>query len=131
MEKDEAKAELLRLLKPGDTVFTVLRHVSSSGMHRRISLMLLKDGDYRCIDSLAVHAGLGRFKRKTTYGYNGRKSYTELEGIVADGCGTDMGFDLVYRLGKLLWPDGTPEVHGTRNGQPDRDGGYALKHRWM
>jgi hypothetical protein len=34
-------------------------------------------------------------------------------------------------LGATLWPDGTPEPHGTHNGQPDRAGGYALKHQWL
>jgi hypothetical protein len=39
----------------------------------------------------------------------------------------DMGFDLVYSLGSALWPNGTDTPHGTRNGEPDSDGGYALK----
>jgi hypothetical protein len=30
-----------------------------------------------------------------------------------------------------LWPNGTDTPHGTRNGEPDTNGGYALKHRWM
>lgn len=52
-------------------------------------------------------------------------------GIKCDGCGMDMGFQLVYSLGRTLWPLGTHEPHGKRNGQPDREGGYALKHRWL
>jgi hypothetical protein len=47
------------------------------------------------------------------------------------GAGMDMGFELVYRLGQAMWPNGTPEPHGTRNGQPDSDGGYALEHKWL
>jgi len=43
----------------------------------------------------------------------------------------DMGFHVVYNLGRTLWPEGTPEPHGTRNGEPDRDGGYALNHQWL
>ena len=31
-ERDEARARLREILKPGDTVYTVLRHVSASGM---------------------------------------------------------------------------------------------------
>jgi hypothetical protein len=42
-----------------------------------------------------------------------------------------MGFAAVYNLGYALWPNGTPEPHGTRNGVPDRDGGYALKQCWL
>ena len=52
-------------------------------------------------------------------------------GLRVSGCGMDMGFHVVYNLGYALWPDGTPEPHGTRNGAPDSDGGYALKHRWL
>lgn len=52
-------------------------------------------------------------------------------GIKIGGCGMDMGFHLVYHLGRVLWPNGTPEPHGTRNGEPDSDGGYALKQRWI
>lgn len=37
----------------------------------------------------------------------------------------------VYSLGRTLWPDGTRAPHGRRNGQPDSDGGYALKHSWL
>jgi hypothetical protein len=53
------------------------------------------------------------------------------EGIVVGGCGMDMGFHLVYNLGATLWPKGTEKPHGTRNGEPDTSGGYALKSRWI
>ena len=53
------------------------------------------------------------------------------EGIVVDGCGMDMGFHLVYSLGATIWPSGTNKPHGTRNGEPDSCGGYALKSRWL
>lgn len=52
-------------------------------------------------------------------------------GIVVGGCGMDMGFHLVYNLGRTLWPTGTDNPHGRRNGHPDSDGGYALKHGWL
>ena len=52
-------------------------------------------------------------------------------GLVVGGCGFDAGFEVVYNLGSLLWPNGTPEPHGTRNREPDSTGGYALKQdRW-
>jgi len=50
---------------------------------------------------------------------------------VVGGCGMDMGFAVVYDLGLSLWPAGTPAPHGTRNGEPDSNGGYALKHSWL
>lgn len=53
------------------------------------------------------------------------------DAIKIGGCGMDMGFALVYELGMKLWPDGTPEPHGQRNGEPDSNGGYALRQRWI
>jgi len=47
------------------------------------------------------------------------------------GCGMDMGFHVVYNVGAKLWPKGTAKPHSTRNGEPDRDGGYALKSEWL
>ena len=52
-------------------------------------------------------------------------------GIKIAGCGEDLGFALGYELGMTLWPQGTPKPHGMRNGEPDSNGGYALKHRWI
>ena len=40
-ERDAAITQLLEWVKPGDTVFTVLRHVSRSGMQREIGIVLL------------------------------------------------------------------------------------------
>jgi hypothetical protein len=113
----QARAHLLTMLKPGQTVYTVLQHVSSSGMSRRISLCIAQEGEVVTLDAWAA-AAMG-------------DTVHEKGGIVASGCGMDMGFHLVYRLGRALWPDGTPNPHGTRNGEPDSDGGYALRHRWL
>lgn len=112
------KDELRALLKPGDTVNCILRHVSRSGMQRRISFCVTAaDGDVRNLDNLIADA----------LGYR----HHEQSGLVIRGCGMDMGFHTVYNLGATLWPDGTPEPHGTRNGVPDSDGGYALKSCWL
>ena len=110
--------ELRSMLKPGDTVYTRLEHVSRSGMMRVINLFVIRDNEPLRITWTACAA--------TGTAYNDKH-----EGMRMDGCGMDMGFAAVYHLGSVLWPDGTPEPHGTRNGEPDRDGGYALKHRWM
>lgn len=117
--KIQALANLLGLgLKAGDTVYSVLRHVSASGMSRHIDFYIIKNDQPLFITgSVASLLGLKRAK-------NG-------EGLIVTGCGMDMGFATVYSLGLALWPHGTPEPHGTRNGEPDSDGGYALKHRWL
>ena len=115
MNKEEALTRLRELLKPGDTIYTIMRHCSRSGMSRRISLM---SPDMHSLDWLCERAGLAKTRK-------------DKEGLVIGGCGMDMGFALVYGLGRMLWPRGTPEPHGRRNGEPDSDGGYALKHTWL
>jgi hypothetical protein len=125
-KKKEAIAAILQplrdILKPGDTVYCVLRHVSRSGMRREISLFTK---GMQCIDGLAARAlGCRRGKRG---------------GLVVTGCGMDMGFHLVYNLGWRLFPQGfVPADAGRtygRNGQDasllDTDGGYALRSTWL
>jgi hypothetical protein len=130
-EVEEARGRLLELLKPGDTVYTVLRHVSRSGMSRVISLYVIVDGEPRWLD-----------------GYASRVMGTTLdrdrEGLKIGGCGMDMGFALVYDLSYCLWPKGVPctgehclsndHSNGDRDytvGKVHQDGGYALRQRWM
>jgi hypothetical protein len=117
IEKDRENAikALKKILKPGDTVYTILRHVSRSGMMRHISLIAGKDS--HDITYLAAKAMNDKIAKDG--------------GIKTPGCGMDMGFHLVYNLGYTLWPKGTPKPHGTRNGEPDSDGGYALNQRWL
>ena len=80
-------------------------------MQRRISLHTIHKGELIPLDH-AVSVLTGR-------------TLSDKGGIVCNGCGMDMGFDLVYSLGYSIWPK------GTRNGQPDKDGGYALRHSWI
>jgi hypothetical protein len=114
--KDRVEQNLARLhelLKPGDTVVCVLRSVAKSGMSRRIDFYTA-DLAY-LTHSIAVVLGDAEPKN----------------GLRVDGCGMDMGFSVVYSLGDTLWPKGTDVPHGTRNGEPDSAGGYAIKHRWL
>jgi hypothetical protein len=115
--RDEARAHLREYLKPGDTIYCTLRHVSRSGMQREISFHVIRDDEPRWLDYWIARAcDYRRGKR---------------EGLIVSGCGMDMGFHVVYHLGAVLWPNGTPAPHGTRNGEPDSAGGYALKSRWI
>lgn len=116
--REQAKAHLRTLVKPGKTVYTILNHKSSSGMSRSISLAIVHNGDIVKLDYWVVQA-------------NGEHIDSKHGGIKVSGCGMDMGFHLVYNLGRMLWPNGTKKAHGTRNGQPDHDGGYALNHMWL
>lgn len=143
-ERAEAIEQLRKWLQPGDTVYTVLRHVSRSGMQREISLYVIKDGEPQWLDGYASKALGERIGKR--------------EGLVVGGCGMDMGFHLVYNLSRTLFADGhgcvgercpsndhsngdrdyTPHelsveemVYGRSHEHWHRDGGYALRHRWI
>ena len=119
-----ARAELARMLRPGDTVYTRLEHVSRSGMTRRISVMVMRENEPQNITYTVAHAlGDGPSFDRSRH-----------DGLRVNGCGMDMGFHLVYSLGRVLFPDGFPVTGVGRNGDTpghDRDGGYALRHRWI
>jgi hypothetical protein len=104
---EQCKASLLKDLKPGDTVYTVLRHVSASGMSRRIDLFTFKNNEPQFLSGLAAGA----------MGYKQHKD----GGIVVGGCGMDMGFHLVYELSRTLFAGSSTA----------KDAGYALNHRWL
>ena len=69
---------------PTDTIYTVLRHVSSSGMQREISVKMIDAGRIIHLDWLVSQA----------LDYRQGKH----NGIVIKGCGMDMGFHLVHTL---------------------------------
>lgn len=118
-EKAYSRERLLEILTPGDTVvYTVLKHVSRSGMMHHIQLKIVRNGDI-CDITYYVARAMGE-KIDAKYG-----------GIKIGDCGMDMGAELIYDLGRTLWPKGTDKPHGTRNGEPDNAGGYALKQRWI
>ena len=124
-------------LTPGRTVYTKLTHVSRSGMSRSIECYLAQGRD-NLTDITWLVARATNSRLDHNHG-----------GIVMQGCGIDMGFALVYGLGRTLYPDGfkcsgqtryTPTGRQSKrpcrsndhsNGSPyargmsHRDGGYA------
>jgi len=136
-QREEARERLLAMLKPGDTVYTVLRHVSASGMARWISPLITgEDGPY----------DLTYWVARLLDERVDQKHY----GVKVVGCGMDMGFHLVYNLSSVLFPAGFScigdggEKWGSRcpacdhsNGDRDytphqhKDGGYALRQKWL
>lgn len=114
LHKQQIIDQLKTWIKPGDTIYGNVNTVSNSGMSRNISFYIAHDSKIRCID----------FEMSIAIGHKQGKN----GGIVFGGCGMNMIFAGVYALGCALWPNGTPEPHGTRNGVPDTAGGYALKH---
>lgn len=146
--KAEALEQLRKMLKPGDTIHTVLRHVSRSGMFRRIDLFLLRKG----VNDTPIFLT----------GYAARVLDYKLSrdgGIGVGGCGMDMGFHLVHHLGyavfgylgtktgaranklrqRLLDANRHYFTQGGRTApDPSKPGdewthgaGYAFKHRWL
>ena len=128
MTKQEALTHLRKEIGPGQTIYTVLRSVSSSGMTRHIDVYAIEDNRPRFITGYVAAAA-------------GYRHDTKRGGLVATGCGMDMGFDVVYNLGRSLWPDGAASaIHLAdksyktgRNGskEPETDGGYMLRQEWI
>ena len=128
-ERQEAIERLREWIKPGDTVYTILRHVSRSGMSREIGVVLM-DGKSDLHPNWAVSKAIGARQGKS-------------DGVVMGGCGMDMGFALVHELSYALYPDGfdclgegcpsNDHSNGDRNREPHHhsSGGYALKQRWL
>ena len=95
-QQQETALEVLRAALPiGSTVYTVLRHVSQSGMRREITAHYVADGEVRWIN-------VG-----TALGYR----LGSHNGWVLNGTGMDMGFDLVYNLSRALHGDGYALSH--------------------
>jgi len=147
-EREEALVRLREIVKPGDTVHCILRHVSRSGMSRSISLIVGGDKDPFDFSYLLPCLDLGSIDQK-----NG--------GVKIGGCGMDMGFALVNALSYTLYgeydctgekcpsaahanrdnpPAGTCRDHVERtvgvchdkNCKPwHHKDGYALRHRWL
>lgn len=128
-EIDNEKKELKEILKPGDTVYTILRSCSRSGMSRSISLYIFPDGEPRMLDwAVCKICGYSLDKNK---------------GVKIGGCGMDMGFTLVYALSDALYGDGYKclgkgcpsnfHVNNRIEGatEPIHTDGYAIKHRWL
>lgn len=90
--ENEAAEDLKKFLKPGDTVYTVLRHRASNGMSRRIDCYVMEDNQPRWITRLVARACGFRFNEKH-------------EALVVGGCGMDMGFHVVYTLSRVLFRD--------------------------
>ena len=128
-QKENAK-ELKALLKKAKyKVYTIVKHVSNSGMMRIISAYIIIDNEPRNIDWYIEKLGL--FKRDD-------------RGLKVSGCGMDMGFHIVYELSGLLYPKGfrigknewnRNAINGMKPTEKgynwDSQGGYKLTQIWL
>lgn len=101
-EKQKALETLRKAIKPGEVIYTILRHCSASGMRRVIDVYVMRDNEPLGYSWSVAHAIGATYNRKH-------------EGVQVNGCGMDMGFHIVYSLSYALGFEGE-----------DR-----LRHRWI
>lgn len=140
-ERDEAIKRLRELIKPGDTLVTVMRHRSASGMSRAIDVYMFSPGKARDRFDKTLRPSARVSWLWLSYNVAKACGFTfskTREAIVIGGCGMDMGFQIVYTLGRVLFPKGGSLKHSPREAQERRagkaretDGGYLLSHRWL
>ncbi len=120
-EVRDCTIELRKAMRKGSTVYVSVGRVARSGMSRTIHVRTIAKGEPRQWDwHVARVLGL---------------TLTD-DGVRIGGCGMDMGFQIVYLLGRHLWPKGSslPKGRHGRNGDTsgfETDGGYLLTHRWL
>lgn len=128
-EKAGAIARLRDWIKPGDTLYTVMRHRAASGMSRSIDVYgftpandapICPECGGSPVDETPHESDCPRVDVKPSqnvrlvkswYSYNivkaGIGSWDDKrEAIRVGGVGMDMGFHIVYELGAILFPDG-------------------------
>lgn len=113
-------SDLKKVLKPNDIVYTILKHVSSSGMSRVIDCYVIKKNYPVWVGYKMAHL-------------LGHKWNVDKRGMNVRGCGMDMGFAVVYDLASILFKGGDGKTVTGRNGdtKPETDGGYLLKQEWL
>lgn len=96
-EVEEAVADLREMLKPGTEVFTLVKHVSRSGMQREIALYVAAiEGGEPTIRDITFKVG-----RVLDYPMN-----RDRWALKVRGAGMDMCFAVVYHLSGKLFDDG-------------------------
>ena len=84
-EKAYAETKLNQILKRNETIYSVIRHVSQSGMTRHITFFIIKDGQVWHIDNLISD-------------YLDYRTNKRFNALVVGGCGMDMAFSVVNNL---------------------------------
>jgi hypothetical protein len=124
-------------LRPGSTVWTMVKHVSRSGMTRDIAVYLHDSDGIQNVSRDVAEATGYRFNR-------------DAQAVRIGGAGMDMGFAIVYDLSRVTFRDGflcsgkqdcpandhvnergDARKAGYRKGRKHSDPGYALEQRWL
>lgn len=108
-EEESARAYLLSIMNKQEkpTLYTSLKHVSSSGMSRDMKVLAVVEGDIIDVTYYVGKLDIGTLKER-----NGQRV------IRVGGCGMDMGFHVVYTISAMLY------------GYQDR-GAYTIRHEWI
>mgnify|MGYP006287434487 CR=1 FL=1 len=108
-EKESAKAYLLSIMEKQEkpTLYTNLKHVSSSGMSRDMKVLAVVDGEIVDVTWYVGKLDIGTLKER-----NGQRV------IRVGGCGMDLGFHVVYSVSAVLY------------GYEER-GAYTIRHEWI
>lgn len=126
LERVNVFEQLSEICKPGTTIYTILRHVSRSGMCRHITFHIIRDNYVQNI-TYWVGAVLGLRQHKDG-------------GLIVGGCGMDMGYHVVNSLSYALHgykPHGHFVCLAHEDGRPftptetEYRPGYSLKHQWL
>lgn len=131
-ERQDAVDQIKKYAKPGDTLFTVLRNVSRTGMYRHIDLYAVVDNEMVYLSGyVATALDWPRCKDGS---------------VGVSGCGMDVGFHLVYNLGWSMFGKEGYECTGEhcpnnshvndRNaprgtGVQHTESGYAFRQEWI
>lgn len=108
-EQEKARAYVLglMLMQKTPTLYTSLKHVSSSGMSRDMKILAAVDGEILDVTWYVAKLGIGTLKER-----NGQRV------LRVGGCGMDMGFHVVYSVSSILY-------------RGDDRAGYVIRHEWI
>ena len=111
-EREEQLERLRKWFPKGSTVYTILRHVSRSGMQRTIGVVaLIPPNSKSALKERDIDI---RHPNYATSIVCGMLEDRQRSGVKINGTGMDMGFEVAYRIGQA--------IHGD---------GYALSHQWL
>jgi hypothetical protein len=117
----DAAAELREMLAETGTVYVISRRVSTSGMNRKVSLLVLdtSDGIPELVDITTRAAAVMGDRVHEVNGHHA---------LSVNGVGQDMHFATVYRLSGRLYADESTRLPDSAR---DPRGAYALTHRTL
>lgn len=142
-EYDQQLTQLRQWCPPGSTVYTILEHVSRSGMQRTIKVLVPYVHDRAAVREMSgsgidfIHPN---YATAIVTGYSLDKGRGRA-GVKVGGCGMDMGFALVHSLSERLWggarcacgaweDDSRPGQRFTQEQYLAREGGGRASDGW-